>query len=315
VEAVAERATPGAGETEARRRLSAEELARRYEEAKGHLSRCALCPRECGADRTAGEAGYCGLGAEAKVASVTIHDGEEPPLSGTGGSGTVFFSGCNLACLFCQNFPISRLGVGKETTVEELGERILRLERKGAHNVNFVTPTPHVPQMIGALAAARRAGFTLPVVYNTNGFDGIDALRLLEGVVDIWLPDVKYRDPRIAGEASDAPSYPEANARAVEEMFRQAGPLAVGEDGIARSGVLVRHLVLPGKVGETVSVLRFLRERFGPDVPLSLMGQYFPAFRAHGREGYDRRLTAEEYDQAIDAASALGLDNVFVQEL
>jgi putative pyruvate formate lyase activating enzyme len=266
-------------------------------------------------DRLSGERGFCALGGSAKVASVGIHHGEEPPLSGTGGSGTVFFSGCNLECLFCQNFPISRMGVGKETGVEELGKRILALQAKGAHNVNFVTPTPHVPHLVGALAVARAGGFTLPVVYNTNGYDSLEALRLLDGVVDVWLPDAKYRDPGLAGEASAAPDYPEVNARALEEMFRTAGPLTTGEDGIARRGVLVRHLVLPGRAGSTAEVLRFLRERFGPHVPLSLMGQYFPAFRAHGREGYDRRLTAEEYDQAIDAASALGLENVFVQEL
>jgi putative pyruvate formate lyase activating enzyme len=181
--------------------------------------------------------------------------------------------------------------------------------------VNFVTPTPHVPQLVGAVAAARRGGFSLPVVYNTNGYESPEALRLLEGVVDVWLPDAKYRDEGLSALASATPGYPGANEAALDEMFRQAGPLEVGDDGIAVRGVLVRHLVLPGRVDGTVDVLRHLSARFGPRVPLSLMGQYFPAFRAHGRDGFDRRLTAEEYDQAIDAAEALGLDNVFIQEI
>jgi putative pyruvate formate lyase activating enzyme len=291
------------------------ELRRRARAAMASLAACELCPRACRVDRLDGGRGVCKAGSDAVIASWNLHRWEEPPISGTRGSGTVFFSGCNLECLFCQNFPISRLGVGKEAGVEELGKRIVDLQAKGAHNVNFVTPTPHVPHLVGAVAEARRLGFTLPVVYNTNGYDSLEALRLLDGVVDVWLPDAKYRAPDLAGEASSAPDYPEANAIALEEMFRMAGPLQTGEDGIAMHGVLVRHLVLPGRVDSTVEVLRFLRERFGPHVPLSLMGQYFPAFRAHGREGYDRRLTAEEYDQAIDAASALGLENVFVQEL
>jgi putative pyruvate formate lyase activating enzyme len=297
-------------------RLSAEGLAERYEAARAHLSRCRLCPRRCSADRLSGERGHCGLaGPAAKVASVGIHHGEEPPISGTGGSGTVFFSGCNMECLFCQNFPISRLGVGREMSVEALGEAVLSLEGKGAHNVNFVTPTPHVPHLIGAVAHARRRGFGLPVVYNTNGYDSPEAIALMEGVADIWLPDAKYRDALLSAEASAVPDYPEANAGALDAMFRLSGPLDAGEDGIARRGVLVRHLVLPGRPEATAAVLRHLRERFGPDAPVSLMGQYFPAYKAHGREGYDRRLTAEEYDQAIDAASALGLENVFVQDI
>ncbi len=296
-------------------RLGVAALRARAAAARESLRECRLCPRGCGADRLAGGAGFCGAGEKARVAAISIHDGEEPPISGTRGSGTVFFSHCNLACLFCQNYPISQMGVGREMAAEELGDRLLRLEARGAHNVNFVTPTPHVPQMIGALAAARRKGFALPVVYNTNGYESPEALALLDGVVDIYLPDVKYRSAGLAAEASGAADYPAHNARAVAEMVRQAGPLAAGADGIATRGVLIRHLVLPGKVEETEAVLAFVRSRFGPGMPLSLMGQYFPAHRAPATAGYDRPLSPEEYERAVAAAEALGMTNVFIQEI
>ncbi|MGE5664352.1 MAG: radical SAM protein [Deltaproteobacteria bacterium] len=296
-------------------RLDVPALGARHAVARAALRECRLCPRRCGADRLSGETGFCGAGADARVAAVSIHHGEEPPVSGTRGSGTVFFSHCNLACLFCQNYPISRMGVGRRMATDELGDRLLWIERKGAHNVNFVTPTPHVPQMIGALLAARERGFSLPVVYNTNGYETPETVALLDGVVDIYLPDVKYRSEALAAEASGAPDYPAHNGIAVVEMLRQAGPLAAGADGIAVRGVLIRHLVLPGKVDESVAVLAFIRDRFGPDIPLSLMGQYFPAHRAHATPGYERKLSIEEYERAVDAASGLGLTNVFIQEI
>jgi len=296
-------------------RLDVPGLRARYVEAREALRRCRLCPRSCGADRLAGERGFCGAGALPRVAAVSIHPGEEPPISGTRGSGTVFFSHCNLACLFCQNYPISQMGVGREMTTEELGNRLLWIEGKRAHNVNFVTPTPHVPQMIGAVFAARERGFSLPVVYNTNGYESPETLALLDGVVDIYLPDVKYRSEEIAAEASAAPDYPAHNERAVGAMLRQAGPLALGADGIGTRGVLIRHLVLPGRAAETEAVLAFIRERFGTGTPLSLMGQYFPAYRAAAVPGYDRKLSGEEYDRAVETAQELGMTNVFIQEI
>ncbi len=296
-------------------RLGVPELRARGAAAREALRRCRLCPRRCGADRLAGEVGFCGAGELARVAAVSIHDGEEPPISGTRGSGTVFFSHCNLACLFCQNYPISQMGVGRDMTAEELGERLLWIEGKGAHNVNFVTPTPHVPQMIGAVLAARDRGFSLPVVYNTNGYEAPETLALLDGVVDIYLPDVKYRSGTVAAEASGAADYPGHNARAVAEMLRQVGPLAPGPGGVATRGVLIRHLVLPARVNETEAVLAFVRERFGAGMPLSLMGQYFPAHRAPATPGYDRKLSPEEYERAIEAAERIGLTNVFIQEM
>ncbi len=297
-------------------RAGSADLGERYARAIESLRACRLCPRACGANRLAGESGFCGAsGRQATVASVSIHHGEEPPISGTNGSGTVFFSRCNMACLFCQNYPISQMGVGAAMTVEELGERLLWIGRKGAHNVNFVTPTPHIPQLIGALAHARERGLALPVVYNTNGYESALGLSLLEGIVDIYLPDIKWLSAGPAGRLAGAPDYPVHNGAAVAEMIRQVGRLAVGADGIATRGVLIRHLVLPGQVEETARVLAHVREAFGPETPLSLMGQYFPAHRAAKVRGLDRKLAAAEYDKAVAAAESLGLENVFIQEM
>jgi putative pyruvate formate lyase activating enzyme len=249
------------------------------------------------------------------VASVSLHHGEEPPISGTRGSGTVFFSHCNMKCVFCQNYPISQYGNGREMSSRTLAEEILSLQRRGAHNINFVTPTPHVPQLIDAVRLARGKGFRIPVVYNSNGYDSLEALALLDGVVDIYLPDAKYRTSRLAEMASATPDYAAHNDAALEEMVRQTGFLSIGDDGVATRGVLVRHLVLPGNVEETEAVLEHLARTFGPDLPLSLMGQYFPAYRASEIPGFERKVTEAEYDRAIAAAERLGLRNTFIQEM
>ena len=278
------------------------------------LSACRLCPRECGVNRLEGERGFCGAGRLARVAAVSVHHGEEPPISGTRGSGTIFFSHCNMKCLFCQNYPISQYGNGREMDAETLAGEMLRIRGEGVHNVNFVTPTPHVPQMLEAIRLARAKGFDLPVVYNTNGYDAPDTLALLDGVVDIYLPDAKYLSPELADTASATPEYARHNEAALDEMVRQVGFLSAGDDGIATRGVLVRHLVLPGRVEETEAVLAHLSERYGPELPLSLMGQYFPAWRAAATGGFDRKVTRKEYDRAIGAAERLGFRNAFIQE-
>ncbi len=279
------------------------------------LSACRLCPRECGVNRLEGGRGYCGAGKLVRVAAVSLHHGEEPPISGTRGSGTVFFSHCNMKCIFCQNYPISQYGNGREMDAESLAAAILRLEAMGAHNVNFVTPTPHVPQMMEAVLIARGRGLGIPVLYNTNGYDSLDTISLLEGVVDIYLPDAKYRSAELAEAASGTPDYPLRNEEAIAGMVRQVGFLAADEGGTASRGVLVRHLVLPGRVEETRDVLRHLSEQYGPDLPLSLMGQYFPAWRAGSTPGFGRKLTRREYDDAVEAADRLGMRNVFIQEI
>jgi len=265
-------------------------------------------------NRLEGERGFCGAGRLARVAAVSVHHGEEPPISGTRGSGTVFFSHCNMKCLFCQNYPISQYGNGREMDAETLAGELMRIRGLGVHNVNFVTPTPHAPQMLEAVRLARGKGFDLPVVYNTNGYDAPDTLALLDGVVDIYLPDAKYLSRELADTASATPDYARHNDAAIAEMVRQVGFLSVGDDGTATRGVLVRHLVLPGRVGETEAVLAHLAERHGPELPLSLMGQYFPAWRAATAAGFDRKLTRKEYDRAIGAASRLGFRNAFIQE-
>jgi len=265
-------------------------------------------------NRLEGERGYCGAGRLARVAAVSVHHGEEPPISGTRGSGTIFFSHCNMKCIFCQNYPISQYGNGREMDPETLAGEMLRLRGLGVHNVNFVTPTPHVPQMLEAILLARGKGFDLPVVYNTNGYDAPDSLALLDGFVGIYLPDAKYLSAELADTASGTPDYARHNETAIDEMVRQVGFLSCGNDGIATRGVLVRHLVLPGKVEETEAVLANLSERHGPELPLSLMGQYFPAWQAAGTGGFDRKLSRKEYDRAIKAAERLGLRNVFIQE-
>ncbi len=282
--------------------------------ANGILSACRLCPRACGVDRLSGERGHCGAAGVARVAAVTLHHGEEPPISGTRGSGTVFFSHCNMNCIFCQNYPISQFGNGRDMGASRLAEELLRLQGKGAHNVNFVTPTSHVPHIVEAVLTARGMGFSIPVVYNTNGYDSAEALSLLDGVVDIYLPDAKYRSERLARDLSGTPDYVPRNDAAIAEMRRQVGFLAVGKDGIAARGLLVRHLVLPGRVGETEAVLEHLLSAYGSDLPLSLMGQYFPAYKAGETPGFDRKLANGEYRRAVAAAERLGFRNVFIQE-
>lgn len=287
-------------------------LERAVRAARRHLTRCTLCPRACGVDRSRGERGFCGAGSTVRVASFAVHGGEEPPISGSRGSGNVFLSGCNLACRFCQNYPISRLGVGRDLGARKFAEGLLGLARRGVHNINFVTPTPWVPQILEALLIARRAGLALPVVWNCGGYESLPALRLLEGVVDIYLPDMKYACGRRAWNLSRAPRYAAANRSAVAEMVRQVGPLRVGRDGLARRGVLVRHLVLPGGGDDTRAVLAAVRQ-IDPPVPVSLMYQYFPAHRAVGHAVYGRRLWREEAAAARRALGRLGLTEGWVQ--
>ena len=280
--------------------------------ARPHLTRCTLCPRACGVDRSRGEVGFCGAGLAPRVASFAVHRGEEPPISGSRGSGNVFLSGCNLACRFCQNYPISRLGVGRDLTAAQFAQGLLGLARQDVHNVNFVTPTPWVPQILEALLIARHSGLDLPAVWNCGGYESLPVLRLLEGVVDIYLPDMKYACGRRAWSLSRAPRYAAANRRAVAEMARQVGPLQVGPDGLAQRGVLVRHLVLPGGVSDTRAVLASL-QRIDPLVPVSLMYQYFPAHRAVGHAVYGRRLWREEAIAARRALGRLGIAEGWVQ--
>jgi putative pyruvate formate lyase activating enzyme len=266
-------------------------------------------------NRIKGEIGSCRSGFRPKIASANLHRGEEPPISGTKGSGTIFFSGCTLQCVFCQNFPISQLGNGEELTTAALAQKMLQLQRRGAHNINFVTPTHFMPQILAALWLAIPQGFSLPLVWNTSGYERVDALELLEGVVAIYLPDMKYADDSVARQLSNAGDYSEANREAVREMFRQAGQLESDDNGIAVKGLIIRHLVLPeGKSGSSVTI-KWIADNLGTETHIALMSQYFPAGRSAAMTGIDRPVNQDEYDAAVEALAAAGLDNGWVQDL
>jgi putative pyruvate formate lyase activating enzyme len=283
------------------------ELAERARLALDRLTSCDLCARYCRVDRLASTKGaVCRTGRLARVASCGPHHGEEPPLSGRRGSGTIFFAWCSLRCDFCQNWAISRLGEGEEVDAAELATMMLQLQALGCHNVNLVTPSHVVAQILEAVAIAAQAGLRIPLVYNTGGYDSPEALALLDGVVDIYMPDMKYGSSEVARCLSHVTGYVEVNRRAVKEMHRQVGDLALDEDGVALRGLLVRHLVLPGGLAGTEQVLAFLSE-LSPDTYLNLMTQYRPCFRASELPTLDRRPSAEEFRQAFAIADRLGL--------
>jgi len=287
----------------------------RVREGYRRLRSCDLCPLECRVNRLAGETGRCRSGALPRVASANLHRGEEPPISGTSGSGTIFFTGCTLRCHFCQNFPISQLGNGETITTGQLAEKMLNLQYRGAHNINFVTPTHFLPQVLTALWQAVPRGFSLPLVWNTSGYEKLDALALLDGVVDIYLPDMKYSDDRIAQEVSGASGYRDANRAAVTEMLRQVGHLRVDDAGVAERGLIIRHLVLPeGKAG-SAETLSWIAANLGTETHVALMSQYFPAGKAAGIGGIDRPVTFAEYEEATAVLEDAGLENGWVQEL
>ncbi len=295
--------------------VSQTELQKRIEAAYALLESCRVCPSECGVNRLNNEKiGFCRSGLNPVVSSASPHHGEEPPLSGTRGSGTVFFANCNLRCLYCQNYPISQMGTGAERTPGELACQMTWLQEQGCHNLNLVTPTHFMPQILKALSIARERGFNLPIVYNTSGYESIEALRLLDGVVDIYMPDMRYADPAAALKYSIAPRYPEINRAAVKEMFRQVGNLEIDGEGIAKRGLIVRLLVLPHGLSGTDAIMKFLSEEISKNVYISLMSQYFPAYRAVNERELSRRLTADEYESAYQSMQRYGLENGWVQE-
>ncbi len=290
------------------------ELLKRVSEAYRRLAVCDLCPHDCSVNRIWGETGLCGAGLKPKIASANVHKGEEPPISGTNGSGTVFLSGCSLKCVFCQNFPISQFGNGEVITTRELANRMLKLQKQRVHNINFVTPTHYLPQILAALWLAIPQGFALPIVWNSSGYEKLDALQLLDGVVDIYLPDMKYSDDVSAVEISAAPGYCRINRIAVTEMLHQVGHLQVDEDGIAAKGLIIRNLVLPEGMAGSSLTLQWIAENLGRDTHIALMSQYFPAHQAVEMPGMRRRISAEEYDRVIEVLEKAGLENGWVQD-
>ncbi len=278
------------------------------------LTSCELCPRNCGADRLGGKTGYCGAGACMVVAHWGLHFGEEPPISGSAGSGNIFFSPCNLRCVFCQNYQISHDRLGKEVSPEHLAEIFFLLMKSGAHNINLVSPTPYVPLVAQAIEIARRQGITLPFVYNTNAYENVRTIELLDGLIDIYLPDLKYWGEPVARKLSYAPGYPTAAMAAITAMKKQVGDLKV-EHGLAERGLLIRHLVLPARLAGTRKIVRWIKENLGVQTFLSLMAQYQPLHDATLHPALMRRVSAPEYEELVDFLIAEGFENVFVQEL
>ncbi len=288
---------------------------REIERVKSALEGCSLCGRRCGMDRTGSNRGPCGAGLLPKVARWLPHRGEEPPLVGDEGSGTVFFSGCSLRCLFCQNFPISQEGHGQEVSIERLTEIALELEGQGCHNINLVSPTHYAPQIALALTDARRRGLRVPVVYNTHGYDSPEALAWMRGKVDVYLADVKYADDTEAKRFSGVTGYPKVNREALRIMFSQVGHLQEDpRSGLASRGLLVRILVLPENVEGARTSLLYLKREFSTALSVSLMAQYVPMFKAGAYPPLDRRLLECEYDEVADFAIKLGFRRLWLQE-
>jgi putative pyruvate formate lyase activating enzyme len=283
----------------------------------GLLANCECCPRKCGANRLKGETGFCGAGAGIRVSHSGLHFGEEPPISGSGGSGTVFFWGCNLRCVFCQNHQISQgpwPEDGATMTADELAAEMIRLQREGAHNINFVSPSHMICQMADAIEMSREMGLSIPIVYNSNGYDSVESLRRIKGLVDIYLPDLKYMDNAAGKRFSAVEDYADTAPGAIEEMLDQVGLLEVDPAGVAVSGTLVRHLVLPGHLENSRKCLRVLAG-LNPDIPVSVMSQYSPQHKASFHQEINRALSEDEYGEIVDYAVECGLENVFIQEM
>jgi len=291
--------------------ISLSELKKKAEEAWELLSSCCLCPRKCRVNRLKGEKGSCGLSAGTYISSFGPHFGEEPPLVGRHGSGTIFFTGCNLHCIYCQNYDISQLRVGYEITPERLAEVMLSLARRGCHNINLVTPTHQVPQILKSLVIAVEEGLKVPIVYNCGGYESLSLIKLLSGVVDIYMPDIKYADPKVAEELSNAPEYPKVVREVVKEMHKQVGDLVVDDEGIARRGLLIRHLVLPNRLAGTEEIVRFIAREISKDSYVNIMDQYHPCYLAGSDKRIARRITRDEYREAVEWARKEGLHRGF----
>ena len=281
---------------------------------KDSLKSCAICPRKCRVDRIAGKIGYCRASYNPKIYSYLSHRGEEPPISGIRGSGTIFFSHCNMKCTYCQNYHFSQLDKGKEVTIESLADIMLSLQGKGCHNINMVTPTHYIPQILIALEIALGKGLDIPIVYNTSGYELAEMIKIMDGIVDIYLPDMRYSDEAQAKKYSDADSYVKYNRATVKEMQRQVGCLKMSKDGFAEKGVIIRLLALPNKVSGTEDTLIFIRNGISQNTYLSIMSQYYPTFNACKFSEISRGITSGEYKNVVDEAHLLGLNNGWIQE-
>jgi len=293
-------------------------LRERVDAAVSLLESCSVCPRSCSVNRLAGDLGKCCTPREAMVSSYGPHFGEEAPLVGRRGSGTIFFTNCNLRCLFCQNYSISQLGEGQKVSKEDLAYMMLSLQARGCHNINLVSPTHVVPQILEALELAVESGLHLPLVYNSGGYDSAETLRILDGVVDIYMPDMKYDDEETARELSGIENYPEINKAAIREMHRQTGDLEINEEGVAQRGLLVRHLVLPHGLAGTKGVVNFLSKEISRNTYVNIMAQYHPCHQAFQIPSLGRRISSTEFREALSLAHEAGLnrlDNIHHREI
>lgn len=282
-------------------------LKERVVQLKLTLESCDLCPHLCGVDRLKSKTGFCRAAQDPIVASYSPHFGEEKPLVGRHGSGTIFFSHCNLRCVYCQNYDISCGQYGHKTTLKELSDMMLDLQERGCHNINLVTPTHFVPQIVESLSMAAEKGLNIPLVYNTGGYESIKTLRLLENIVDIYMPDIKYGDEKMAKKYSGINNYPEVVNRAVKEMHRQVGNLITDERGIALRGLIIRHLVLPGGISGTEEIMRFIAQEISPNTYVNIMAQYHPAHKAPFYPPLDKRVTLKDYQKAVKTALKFGI--------
>ncbi len=277
------------------------------------LERCTLCPRRCGADRLNGKYGFCGAGSEVRIAGASLHMWEEPCISGKEGSGTVFFSNCTLKCVFCQNYDVSTNSLGYNVSVDELSQAFLDLQGKKANNINLVTPTHYVPQIIEAIETAREKGLVIPIVYNTSGYENVETIKMLDGYIDIYMPDLKYYDNKFAAKFSGAADYSDVAMAAVDAMYRQVGKPVFDSRGMMKRGVLIRHLMLPGLLRDSIHIIDYISKTYGNNVYFSLMSQYTPLRHIEGSEALNHKLDFKYYNFAVDRCIENGLENVYVQ--
>lgn len=280
-----------------------------------NLSSCEICPHRCKVNRANGIKGRCKCDDKIKIALASIHNFEEPCISGTKGSGTVFFSNCNLNCIYCQNYEISQLGKGKEITIHELAEIFLDQQRNNVHNINLVTPTMYALQIIEAIKIAKKQGLNIPIIYNTNGYENIETIKLLNGLIDVYLPDLKYFSNTIAVKYSNANNYFKIATAAIKEMYNQVGTAKFDEEGIIKKGVIIRHLVLPNHIQNSKNILKWIKENIPEDVYVSVMAQYFPTYKAKEDAYINRKLTKKEYKEIENYLYTLNIENGYIQEL
>lgn len=279
------------------------------------LDKCEICPRKCKVNRNNNQIGWCKSTHRVKIGLYSTHYFEEPCISGDKGSGTVFFSNCTMNCIFCQNYEISQLGKGKEISIEELANIFIKQQEKGVHNINLVTPTSYVYQIIEAIKIAKAKGLNIPIVYNTNGYENIETIKALNGYVDVYLPDLKYAEEKLAIEYSGAKNYFEVATNAIKEMIKQVGNIKFNEDGIIQKGVIIRHLVLPNHIENSKRVLLWIKQNLPNDIYVSIMAQYFPTYKAKENQELNRKLTKKEWEQIEKYVEEIDIENGFIQEL